>query len=244
MPRDQQGHSGTLGQTMQTTLMVSDGGIDDCGGILRFTEESPCESVTELNRSSRYHGDNNLGPGAAARDNYSANFEDTLNWSAEPDYLPGDSVSMNGILKNLGTMQDALGYNPSDSTSNAHDLEISSENPSDRPTPASSAHSDARSNLNLQRGQSQNGRSGQPNFETSPTTTQDNSDPNVKLQGVWSHADVEYPSAEGNVGMTPGRYSAGNDWQTQSMTPIGEGAFRELMGMEPTEHLNWESTML
>lgn len=160
----------------------------------------------------------------------------SLDWSAMPNIseVPNrprvHPVAMQGLLP---TQSEMSSYGQSD---------LSDTGPSDRPTPSSSTPSDGRGNL--QPGQGGMAHSGRSSFETSPASSNQQSIPNMEnrsTNGFYSgYPNLRSPGtslemfnmAEGNPG----------EWEMpgQGLTPIGEGVFRELMGMGPMD-MTWEA---
>lgn len=142
------------------------------------------------------------------------------------------------------------------------DLSSGDAGPSDRPTPSSTTASDTRSNLVP--GRSASGHSGRSSFETSPVASHQQNISEVRTQSqsvsatfyTSSGMGAEYISALGqghaHTGLTPGasysmpetpgraEYNSAGGWEmSQGLTPIGEGVFRELMGISPMD-MGWE----
>ncbi|EPE31562.1 Zn2/Cys6 DNA-binding protein [Glarea lozoyensis ATCC 20868] len=123
---------------------------------------------------------------------------------------------------------------------------------SNRPTPSSTTPSDSRPNLQSNRAKSANG-----SHETSPLP-HPSSDPNrhTPMNHFFpGQADFSNISGTGmtpentyNVPETPGRQFDVPGWenishnQTTGLTPVGEGVFRQLMGLGPMDPMDigWE----
>jgi hypothetical protein len=128
------------------------------------------------------------------------------------------------------------------------DLSSADNATSDRPTPSSTAPSDGhRATLIPRKGPHSNRSS----YETSPVTTQIGSIPEP-FQGVPPPAEQArqqqqqfFPGEGGYMppmnGHAMGYGMAGTPgWEmAQGMTPIGEGVFRELMGIGPMDIGGW-----
>ncbi|KAI9732464.1 MAG: hypothetical protein M1818_007502 [Claussenomyces sp. TS43310] len=239
-----------FGRPMQLGSVGGGGQVGQCKNMEILVMDSEVEANEEP-ISNQYSGTNILDPGLSAMPQstgFSTGFEEPMSWASLTDFTHVHGAGMQGIAPGVENMPRHLsGYNASDSTSNTHDIEFS-ENPSDRPTPTSSIQSDMIPNSNLQLGQkaSQNGHSGRSSFETSPGSSHaqgpDGQAPQITDQGFWAHAGANFSGIGQGVAVTPGRdYAAGNGWEMgQGLTPVGEGVFRDLMGMGQIDSLNWE----
>ena len=179
------------------------------------------------------------------------------------DWMPTSTVSSNvipaglqGILMGQGSgkMFEAGGFQSHMSGYGPSDVEFSDPGPSDRPTP-STTPSDGRGNL--QPAQGRNGHSGRSSFETSPASSHRHTvqpDHRVQHNNMFTGAEYTGIGPIGTTGLTnahtygmpetPGRdFTATGGWEMngQGLTPVGEGVFRELMGMGPME-MGWDGS--
>lgn len=108
---------------------------------------------------------------------------------------------------------------------------LSPDTSSNRPTPTSSTPSDSRSNL-----QARSANSRPNSHETSPAAPHNTLLPNGDGRSI--------PSGFYSTGMTPdaqqfGMQTESQNWemnnQTSGLTPVGEGVFRQLMGLGPMD---------
>ncbi|KAG9238615.1 fungal-specific transcription factor domain-containing protein [Amylocarpus encephaloides] len=132
-------------------------------------------------------------------------------------------------------------YIHSESSNNGGDaLSPDTANSSSRPTPSSTAPSDSRSNL-----QGKQANSANVSHETSPAASNNASN---SLMGAFFPGQPDYANVSssglspGNnfLPETPGRQFDVPGWemsntQTTGLTPVGEGVFRQLMGLGPMD---------
>ncbi|KAF4636952.1 hypothetical protein G7Y89_g1138 [Cudoniella acicularis] len=147
-------------------------------------------------------------------------------------------------------------YINSESSNNGADSGLSPDtanSASNRPTPSSTTPSDSRSNL-----QSGQNNSGGTSYETSPASSNNNRNPvgEHRIMGSFFPSNPDYstipttgltPDNTFTMPETPGRsFDVPAGWemsnQTTGLTPVGEGVFRQLMGlgsMDPMD-IGWE----
>ena len=193
---------------------------------------------------------------------------DQPNWIPLPDHAPNDQGqevqrTLQGLA--LGSIPRATfgsgdlssgGYvNSEGSTGNDNGLSPNTGNSgSDRPTPNSTTPSEPRTNL--QPGQTSGGTS----YETSPASSHNARVPQPTETRSMSSFFSTQPDYSGisATGMTPDNNAftmpetPGRDFQvppgwemsgqTTGLTPVGEGVFRQLMGLGPMDpmDLGWE----
>jgi hypothetical protein len=238
----------------------ADGTItDQCAAILKIVDDSDYaenegqqgEGNTEnVNRDRE--GNSAIDP---ALKDATASYE-PLSWMNGDTGLPVRStvhpVAMLGVLNSISSSSSYEvfprrdGFVQSES-SNTADMDLS-----DRPTPNSSTASDTRSNLQgNNKGQSD--RSSHASFEASPVSSHDSH--NRSAAAFFNHTP-DFTSGVSGTGLTPNSnfsmpatpasrndFAVPNGWElsNQGLTPVGEGVFRELMGMGPMD-MGWDGT--
>lgn len=146
-----------------------------------------------------------------------------------------DITTGNGYMNNEGSSQ---GANAGLSPDTAH-------SGSNRPTPNSTTPSDTRSNL--QPGAT---KSSGTSYETSPASS-NNARPSSgdgRSMSAFFNTPTDYtnipptgltPGADYSMPETPGRFEVPAGWEmgnhTNSLTPVGEGVLRQLMGLGPLD---------
>lgn len=202
---------------------------------------------------------------SASNEPLSAFDSEQPNWMPLADHAPpehGQDVQRTLQSLDLGTRtMSQPAYSSSDLKSTGYVTNENSNNPdaglspdtahsgSNRPTPNSSTPSEPRSNL--QPGDSSGGVS----YETSPSSTHQTRLPSVGSVNAFFTTQPDYsgitasgftPENSFSLPETPGKdFPVPNGWemsqQTSGLTPVGEGVFRQLMGlgMDPMD-LGWE----
>ncbi|TVY73279.1 Citrinin biosynthesis transcriptional activator ctnR [Lachnellula suecica] len=199
------------------------------------------------------------------------NLEDSdwINFHSQQPVGQGQDVrsNMEGLAigsipntKRVGNMTSGSSYITSESSNNGGDAGLSpdtSHSNSNRPTPNSTSGSDSRP-PNLQPGQT---NSGGASFEASPTSSH-NARPSSghanSMSFFLNGQQPDYsnipstgltPGNEFSMPETPGRgFDVPSGWemsnQTNSLTPVGEGVLRQLMGLGPLDPMDigWEET--
>jgi hypothetical protein len=167
--------------------------------------------------------------------------------------LPGQGpgIPYERVLNIHGHMS---GYGRSESSNNI-DMEFSEQGQSDRPTPTSTTPSDGRTSLQPGHAQGGHSQSGNSSFETSPVASHQQN-PSTRLHNSFFTAgsDIDFSNGTG-TGLTPGNnqftmpetpggrdFNVPGGWEMgQVLTPVGEGVFRELMGLGPMD-MGWDGT--
>ena len=190
---------------------------------------------------------------------------DQPNWIPLPDHSPPDQGqdvqrTMQGLAlgshpqPNYGPGDlSGSGYVNSESSNNDTGLSPNTGNSgSDRPTPNSTTPSESRANL--QPGKTSGGTS----YETSPASSHAPRVPTTDNRAMSSFFSTQpdytnisstgmTPDSNQYMPETPGRdFQVPPGWemsqQTTGLTPVGEGVFRQLMGLGPMDpmDLGWE----
>lgn len=236
---------------------------DHCASILKMADDDEIPSsdnspqidpaLTKLSR------DNEKNSPLSANSTQNQDFE-SMPWLSSEAGLPLRAmrtvhpVGMQGMLSPQGSnspfeVQNMRNYGRSES--GTVEMDLSDQTHSDRPTPNSSTPSDTRSSIQASSGQA--GQSGGSSFETSPASSHQND--NRSAAAFFGHA-TDFSNV-GGTGLTPnstnftlpptpGRgndFNVPNGWElsNQGLTPVGEGVFRELMGMGPMD-MGWDGT--
>jgi hypothetical protein len=231
-----------------------------CAAILKMVDDKdlPGTSAPQIDPAL-----NNLGLEATRNSPLSANsmpqdFE-SMPWLSGESGIPLRSnmtnvhpVAMAGMLAPQSSTSPYEMRSYGHSESGTVDMDLSDNLHSDRPTPNSSTPSDTRSSN--QAGSAAVGRNGSSSFETSPASShQDGRSANTNN---YFNPTTDYSNSGSGTGMTPGStgylpstpgtrndFSVPNGWElsNQGLTPVGEGVFRELMGMGPMD-MGWDGT--
>ncbi|TVY19646.1 Citrinin biosynthesis transcriptional activator ctnR [Lachnellula arida] len=152
-----------------------------------------------------------------------------------PSQRVTDITTSNGYMNNEGRSQGGdAGLSPDTAHSG-----------SNRPTPNSTTPSDTRSNL--QPGAT---KSSGTSYETSPASSNNarHSSGDGRSMSAFFNTPTDYsnipptgltPAADYSMPETPGRFDVPAGWemgnQTNSLTPVGEGVLRQLMGLGPLD---------
>jgi len=201
---------------------------------------------------------------AGASNSRSEAFGDQTNWMPLPDHAATDSG--NEVQRNLqglaiGDIHRSAAYGSGDlhsygnsDSSNGADTGLSpdtTQSSSNRPTPNASTPSDSRPNL--KQGQS---NSGAVSYETSPASSHQNRPPAdsrsmssfFSTQPDYSNIPSTGMTPDFSMPETPGRgFEVPHGWEmsnqpTSGLTPVGEGVFRQLLGLGPMDAMDiaWE----
>jgi hypothetical protein len=210
--------------------MIDNSGIDE-------NNESPTSGVNVLNPSVGFASNDVNGPITTSPEETYLRYGESMNW------IPQGSVAQSADAMGQIGQRVLAAY--------GLELDVSSAEAgtSDRPTPNSSVPSDGRSQMGtglLPGKGSDHPNSGHSSFDTSPSTGLHSQNPNVETSRTFYHTNqTEYVS----TGMTPGQNFAlpigmtmgpSHTWEmNQGGQPIGDGIFRELMGLAPMD-VDWE----
>jgi hypothetical protein len=187
-----------------------------------------------ISSSSNWLNFSPTGQGQEVQRNMESLAIDSLQTQRVSDLNSGSSY-MNSEGSGSGSGGDA-GLSPDTQHSN-----------SGRPTPKSSTPSDSRSNLQT----GQNGSSG-TSYETSPASSHNNPlrrDGDHRIMESFFSGQPDFsnipstgltPGNQFSMPETPGRdFGVPSGWemnsQTNSLTPVGEGVLRQLMGLGPLD---------
>ncbi|CZR60899.1 related to Zn(II)2Cys6 transcriptional activator [Phialocephala subalpina] len=191
-------------------------------------------------------------------------------FDSQPNWMPIDQSSRRGDVQRtlqglaLGDIQqpnfttrdlNGSGYGPSrNSTGDSGLSPDTQDSSSNRPTPNASTPSDTRSNLHAAQGSS-----GATSFSTSPASQQSRvptTDGRAMSSFFSTHPD--YTNIAPSTGLTPGNeftlpetpgrgFDVPSGWEMSNqantgLTPVGEGVFRQLMGLGPMDPMDigWE----
>ncbi|KAH6719173.1 fungal-specific transcription factor domain-containing protein [Leptodontidium sp. MPI-SDFR-AT-0119] len=250
MPKMGQGPNG-LPNTFRNECVYS----KILGEVAMGDEPSP-NGTTE--NANEFRQDNEPNSSTASNTRNDA-FGDQTNWMPLPDHPPADSGhevqrTLQGLA--IGEVRRPAPYGSGDvnsygrsESSNGADTGLSPDtanSSSNRPTPNASTPSDSRPNL--QPGQS---NSGAASYETSPASSHQNR-PAVdsRSMSAFFSTQPDYgnipatgmtPDNTFTMPETPGRgFDVPSGWEmsnqgTTGLTPVGEGVFRQLLGLGPMD---------
>lgn len=216
-------------------------------------ETSPNGSNESPNEFRRETEPNSASSGNARNET----FTDQNNWMPLPDHAPTNSNrDVHRTLQELAINENRRSatyrsgnmnsYGNSESSNGAGLSPDTANSSSNRPTPNASTPSDSRPNL--QNGQS---NSGAASYEASPASSHQNRPAaNSRAMSSFFSTQPDYsnipatdmtPDNTFSMPDTPGRgFDVPSGWEmsnqaTTGLTPVGEGVFRQLLGLGPMD---------